>query len=83
MELNDKHSRSPRIEAELEVRIQSITEVELPGPVKTPDNDLRRSLQSEPPGTPVMYQTWSDLLFLHWAWDARELQAMLPPWPFC
>lgn len=27
---------------------------------------------------PVMYQRWSDLLFLHWKWDADELQKRLP-----
>ncbi len=28
---------------------------------------------------PVMYQRWSDLLFLHWRWDAEDLQKRLPP----
>jgi uncharacterized protein len=28
---------------------------------------------------PVMYQRWSDLLFLHWRWDADDLQKCLPP----
>ena len=26
-----------------------------------------------------MYQRWSDLLFLHWRWDADDLQRRLPP----
>ena len=26
-----------------------------------------------------MYQRWRHLLFLHWSWDAAELQASLPP----
>jgi uncharacterized protein YqjF (DUF2071 family) len=43
-----------------------------------PDLAARRALQQEPQGTPVMYQTWSDLLFLHWEWDPAELQATLP-----
>ncbi|NJM37932.1 MAG: DUF2071 domain-containing protein [Akkermansiaceae bacterium] len=28
---------------------------------------------------PVMYQRWSDLLFLHWRWDCEDLQKRLPP----
>jgi uncharacterized protein len=28
---------------------------------------------------PVMHQRWSDLLFLHWRWDADDLQKRLPP----
>lgn len=26
-----------------------------------------------------MHQRWEDLLFLHWAWEAAEIQATLPP----
>jgi uncharacterized protein YqjF (DUF2071 family) len=26
-----------------------------------------------------MFQRWSDLLFLHWTWPSKELQAHLPP----
>ena len=28
--------------------------------------------------SPVMYQRWSDLLFLHWRWDAADLASRLP-----
>jgi uncharacterized protein YqjF (DUF2071 family) len=28
---------------------------------------------------PVMHQTWRHLAFLHWRWDAADLQAFLPP----
>lgn len=31
-----------------------------------------------PAGAPVMFQRWYDLLFLHWAWDATEIQRTLP-----
>jgi len=44
-----------------------------------PTIELRRSLQKEPEATPVMYQTWRDLLFLHWEWNPAEIQATLPP----
>jgi uncharacterized protein YqjF (DUF2071 family) len=27
---------------------------------------------------PAMYQRWSDLLFLHWRWDAEDLRRRLP-----
>ncbi len=29
--------------------------------------------------SPVMYQRWSDLAFLHWRWDVADLQRRLPP----
>jgi uncharacterized protein len=32
-----------------------------------------------PPGRPVMFQTWSHLLFLHWPVDADSLAWALPP----
>jgi uncharacterized protein len=48
-------------------------------PVATPDIEARRAMQQEPAATPIMYQTWSDLLFLHWEWDPEEIQATLPP----
>ena len=44
-----------------------------------PGNQARLALREEPAAPPVMYQTWSDLLFLHWEWDATEIQRTLPP----
>jgi len=39
-----------------------------------------RLLARERPGTkPVLRMRWEQLLFLHWAWDAREIQETLPP----
>ncbi len=35
--------------------------------------------QPRPAGPVVMYQKWRRLLFLHWAWDAAEVQSTLPP----
>jgi uncharacterized protein len=66
--------------AELRVRIETVTTTviasALPSP---PDLDSRKALQQEPASTPVMYQTWRDLLFLHWEWDPAAIQATLPP----
>ncbi|MFP4158039.1 MAG: YqjF family protein [Opitutales bacterium] len=37
-------------------------------------------LERAPPNAPiVMYQCWSELLFLHWIFDASTIQALLPP----
>lgn len=46
---------------------------------RAPELADRRALQKEPDATPVMYQTWRNLLFLHWEWDPAEIQALLPP----
>lgn len=43
-----------------------------------PQMEDRRALQREPEASPVMYQTWRNLLFLHWEWDPAEIQAHLP-----
>lgn len=67
-------------EGEIQIRIQTKTttviDSQLPSP---PDIEARRALQKEPSSTPVMYQTWRDLLFLHWEWNSAEIQATLPP----
>jgi uncharacterized protein len=39
----------------------------------------RESLRSHPSGRPVMYQSWQQLLFLHWEIPADHLQRLLPP----
>lgn len=43
-----------------------------------PTLDQRLSVRERPSRTPVMYQRWADLAFLHWQWDAAEIQATLP-----
>lgn len=43
-----------------------------------PTLEQRLMPRDRPAGGPVMYQRWSDLLFLHWRWDAAEIQASLP-----
>ena len=44
-----------------------------------PTNEARLEMRVEPQSEPVMHQTWSRLLFLHWEWDPREIQEKLPP----
>jgi len=39
----------------------------------------RLALRKRPPNQPVMYQTWENLLFIHWRWSAAEIQQTLPP----
>lgn len=42
--------------------------------------DLQRLAERERPCSPaVMSQRWEHLLFLHWAWEAAEVQRTLPP----
>ena len=45
---------------------------------QTPTMAQREAMRRRPKRGPVMYQRWYDLLFLHWAWDAAEIQATLP-----
>lgn len=44
-----------------------------------PTEAARLAERERPAQAAVMYQRWRDLLFLHWAWDAKELQRTLPP----
>ena len=41
---------------------------------------LRQIIERQIPSrrSPVMYQCWTKLLFLHWRWDAAEIQKRLP-----
>jgi uncharacterized protein len=72
MELNE----GPKIN----VRIETVTATVIePAIVPAPTLDVRTALREEPSASPVMYQTWRDLLFLHWEWDPAEIQATLPP----
>lgn len=73
MELNN-----PGAGFQARVEIQTTTVIGV-DPVTPPSIDQRKALQLEPAGAPVMYQTWSNLLFLHWEWDPAEIQALLPP----
>jgi len=35
-------------------------------------------VRERPPGTPVILQNWRDLLFLHWEYEAAEIERTLP-----
>ena len=43
-----------------------------------PTDDHRLHFRKRPDRTHVMYQRWEQLLFLHWEWDAAEIQKTLP-----
>jgi uncharacterized protein YqjF (DUF2071 family) len=43
-----------------------------------PTLDQRLAARARGMAAPAMYQRWSDLLFLHWRWDAEELRRRLP-----
>jgi uncharacterized protein len=38
----------------------------------------RLRARDRPPSRPVLRMRWEQLLFLHWAWDAQEIQETLP-----
>lgn len=44
-----------------------------------PTPSQREEPRQRPSGSPVMYQRWSDLLFLHWKVPVAQLAATLPP----
>ena len=43
-----------------------------------PTDDQRLAMRERPRSGAIMYQSWIDLLFLHWRMDARSIQALLP-----
>lgn len=44
----------------------------------TPDSAARLRARERPSGPPAQFQSWRDLLFLHWRVPAGEVQATLP-----
>ncbi len=44
-----------------------------------PTLEDRLRMRTRPAGRPLMYQSWRELLFLHWDFSAEEIQATLPP----
>jgi uncharacterized protein YqjF (DUF2071 family) len=72
-----ENEKGSEVRISLEASITTTTAI-VPKLVEPPGLEARKALQQEPTGTPVMYQTWSDLLFLHWEWDPAEIQARLP-----
>ncbi len=49
-----------------------------PTPPRVPDDALRLGARKRPDQPAIMYQEWSDLLFLHWQYPASAIQATLP-----
>ena len=43
-----------------------------------PDAAQRLAARELPAGSPVMFQQWRDLLFLHWEYPATAIQVTLP-----
>ena len=43
-----------------------------------PTMEERLLVRGRPKTKPVLQMQWKELLFLHWSWDAREIQATLP-----
>ena len=36
-------------------------------------------MRGRPEGTPVMHQTWENLLFMHWSFEPAALKGLIPP----
>ena len=47
--------------------------------MSTPTNQQRLDACKAPPQAHVLYQSWKELLFLHWRIDPAVIQATLPP----
>jgi len=79
MELDPRDEGRAGIKVQIET-VQAVSEIIVDTtPVLTPTIEARQMLQKEPDSTPVMYQTWNNLLFMHWEWDPEEIQKTLPP----
>lgn len=46
--------------------------------MSAPSFESRRALQNCPKQSPVMFQTWQRLLFLHWECNPEEIEKLLP-----
>ena len=47
--------------------------------MRAPEIEDRLALRERPEGIPIMYQTWGDLLFLHWPFAPEALRRLVPP----
>ena len=57
----------------------SAWELHLPGALEPPGRTMDRlAVRARPDGLPIMRQTWSDLLFLHWRVDPAQLRPHVP-----
>ena len=43
-----------------------------------PTEEQRLAVRQRPAGSALMYQTWTDLLFLHWRMEPELIQSLLP-----
>ena len=43
-----------------------------------PDTAARLAIRERPPGSPLMFQSWGKLLFLHWPIDPAVLRPLIP-----
>ncbi|MBT7215617.1 MAG: DUF2071 domain-containing protein [Verrucomicrobia bacterium] len=46
--------------------------------MRIPTLEDRLAVREKPASSPVMFQTWSNLLFLHWEIDAQEIAKRIP-----
>ena len=46
--------------------------------MQSPTDEQRCSVRKRPNGSALMYQSWTDLLFLHWRIDPAIIQNLLP-----
>lgn len=46
--------------------------------MRTPDTADRMALRERADGTPIMYQSWGKLLFLHWPFPPAALRRLVP-----
>ena len=46
--------------------------------MQTPTEVQRLAVRQRPIGSALMYQSWTDLLFLHWRMDSESIQNLLP-----
>src|SRR5437660_634498 len=48
--------------------------------MQKPTSAMRQQMRARPKDQwTIMYQSWRDLLFLHWQYDAAAIQRTLPP----
>jgi uncharacterized protein YqjF (DUF2071 family) len=47
-------------------------------PMRIPTLEDRLAVREKPASSPVMFQTWSNLLFLHWEIDVQEIAKRIP-----
>jgi len=46
---------------------------------RPPDVAARLSIRERPAGSPILYQSWDKLLFMHWRIPVDVLRPLIPP----